>query len=170
MRLCEEYLHRIGIKADCAVHVRRGFLYFDGGERLLSISWNEVGPHPGFYEFSECSLDTRCRVLSSERVDWEDYESHLISWKASAGGVVFDKARVFDLTWQYFLRRHEEVIMGALPLSMIHSTIDPSNKSRIVDCMSLVESLSSVAPEASEFWRSRAFDIISLYCHWLARL
>lgn len=170
MRLCEEYIHRRGIKVDCAVHVRRGFLYFGNGDRLLSISWSQVGPHPGFYEFSECSLDTRCRVLSSERANWEEYESRLISWKSHAEGIVFDKARVFDLTWQYFLRRHEAVIMDAVPLSFIHSTIDPSNKSRLVDCMSLVEALSPIAPEVSEFWRSRAFDIISLYCYWLARL
>jgi hypothetical protein len=170
MRLCEEYLARRGVEVEYAVHVRKGFVYFEGGSRLLAIRWEQAGPHPGFYEFSECSLESRCRVLRSDRVEWDDYESRLVEWKSSVGGVVADKGRIFDLTWQYFLRRHESDLIRLFPLSEIHATLDPSNRSRAVQCMGMLDSLARTLPRAAEFWHSRAFDIISLYCHWLVRL
>jgi hypothetical protein len=170
MRLCDEYLYRRGLKIDYAVHVGKGFVYFGGGSRLLSIRWEQIGPHPGFYELSECVLDTRCRVLRSERVEWDDYEARLVEWKASAGEIVSDRTRVFDLTWRYFLRRHEEDMLALFPLSVLHSTIDPSSRSRLVACADVLESLEERLPRAAEFWHSRAFDIVSRYCHWLARI
>lgn len=170
MRLCEEYLRRVGIDPNHARHVNRGFLYYDGGERLLSIEWTVHGPHPGFYEISECSLGRSCKRLSTARVEWDDYERHLFSWMSSARDPVFDKVMVFDLTWQYFLRKFEDSIVGLFPLSEVFRTVDPSNGSRMVDCVAMVENLSFMDPPAAKFWHSKAFDIISLYCHWMARL
>lgn len=169
MRLCEEYLARRGIKVDYAPHVRRGFAYFRGGERLLSIEWSEAGAHPGYYEFSECVLETRCRILSSRRVEWDEYEERLVSWRR-AEEVVQDKASVFDLTWRYFMRRHESVLMRSFSLSELHATMDPANPSRLIGCASVLEALVESSPEAADFWHSRAFDIVSLYCGWIARL
>jgi hypothetical protein len=170
MRLCDEYLARMGVKADYAVHVGKGFVYYEGGSRLLSVRWEQAGPHPGFYELSECVLETRCRILRSERVEWDEYEGRLLDWKSSAGELVSDKTKVFDLTWQYFIRRHESELMGLFPLSRIHATIDPSNRSRIVGCAELLDVLAERSPHISDFWHSRAFEIVSLYCHWLVRL
>jgi hypothetical protein len=170
MRLCEEYLCRKGLKVECAVHVRKGFVYFEGGAKLLSIRWEQAGAHPGFYGLSECALERRCRVLRSERVEWEDYEARLIEWKSSAGDILSDRTRIFDLTWQYFLRRHESDLVGLFPLSALHATIDPSNRSRPVQCAELLEAVGRRLPHAAEFWHSRAFDVISSYCHWLVRL
>lgn len=170
MRLCEEYLVRNSLKPRHARHTRRGFLYFEGGEKLLCIEWMEVGAHPGLYEFSECHLGRRCRTLSAEKVLWDDYESRLLSWKGSSAGIVFERDRVFSLTWEYFMRRHEDSLLGSFPLSRIHSTVDPSNPSRLLDCMSLLDDLQSRDPQAADFWHSRAFDIVHLYCHWAAEL
>lgn len=167
MRLCDEYLLRNSISPNYARHVQKGFLYFEGGSRLLCVEWVVHGVHPGFYEMSECVLARTCRTLSSERVEWDEYESHLVSWMGAARDPVFDKTRVFDLTWQYFLRRHEDCLLGLVPLSEIHKTVDEGNSSRLVDCMDVLERISVVRPEASDFWRSRAFDIVSLYCYWM---
>ena len=170
MRLCDEYLNRRGLKINYAVHVEKGFVYFGRESRLLSIRWEQIGPHPGFYEFSECVLDQRCRVLRSDRVEWDDYETSLLNWKTSAGEIVSDKTKVFDLTWQYFLRRHEEDMFALFPLSVLHSTIDPSNRFRLIACANVLESLETRLPSAADFWHSRAFDIVSCYCHWLSRI
>lgn len=167
MRLCEEYLLRNSLAPRCARHVTKGFLYFEGGARLLAIEWIQPSPRPGFYEVSECELGRTCRTLSSTRVEWDDYESHVAAWAAAASGAVFDKRKVFDLTWQYFLRRHERDLVGTVAVSDIYRTVDDSNDSRLVDCFDLLESLSARAPAVAEFWRSRAFQIVSLYCYWM---
>lgn len=167
MRLSEEYLLRNSLNPRHARHVARGFLYFQDGRRLLSIEWVAHGPHPGFYEVSECVLERVCRTLSSARVEWDEYESYLVDWRSRATDLVFDKQKIFDLTWRYFLRRHESVILGVLPLSCILKTIDESNPQRIVDCLGMVERLDALDSSLSGFWRSRAFEVVSLYCHWM---
>lgn len=167
MRLCEEYLLRNSLDPKCSRHVRKGFLYFDGGLKLLCIEWANLGPHPGFYEISECVLGRTCTTLRSTRVDWEEYEAHILSWLEGGKNPVFDKTMVFDLTWQYFIRRHEKDIVGLMPLSDIYRTLDEGNDSRLVDCFGLLERISVARPQVAEFWRTRAFDIVSLYCHWM---
>lgn len=167
MRLCEEYLLRNSLDPKHARHVPKGFLYFEGGQRLLCIEWANHGPHPGFYEISECELGKTCKTLRSHRVQWEDYETHILSWLEQGRSPVFDKTKIFDLTWQYFMRRHEKDVAGLLPLSEIYKTLDVENPSRLVDCLSLIERLSVDRPHAADFWRKRAFDIVSLYCHWM---
>lgn len=169
MRLCDEYLVRNGIEVNYARYIRRGFVYFRGGERLLSIEWNESGAHPGYYDLSECVLETRCRVLSSRRVEWDEYEERLVEWRRSED-IVLDKSLIFDLTWSYFLRRHESVLIREFPLSQIHATIDRRNESRLLECARVLEVLSERAPKAADFWHSKAFDIVSLYCHWIGSL
>lgn len=169
MRLCDEYLARKGISVDYAPHVKRGFAYFRGGDRLLSIEWSDPGAHPGYYEFSECVLEKRCRVLSSRRVEWDEYEASLVSWRR-AEEVVLERALVFDLTWRYFMRRHESLLMSIFPLAQLHATVDPLNTSRVLGCTHVLEALAERSPEASDFWHSRALDILSLYCHWIGRL
>lgn len=170
MRLCDEWLERNAITPGHARHVKKGFLYFEGGSKLLAIEWMSPGAHPGFYEISECVLGRRCKTLSSTRVDWEEYEDALVSWFAQAQRPVFDKSAVFDLTWQYFVRRHEDAIMSAVPLSEVHRTVDPCNASRLVDCMALVDKFSCLSPTLADFWMGRAFEVISLYCHWMREL
>lgn len=170
MRLCDEWLARNSISPRHARHVKKGFLYFDGGSKLLAIEWMSPGTHPGFYEVSECVLGKICSVLSSRRVDWEEYEDHLVSWMSRASGPVFDKTAVFDLTWRYFIRRHEDSLMSMLPLSEVYKTVDADNPSRLVDCMALVDGLASSAPRIAEFWNSRAFEVVAQYCHWMCEL
>lgn len=170
MRLFEEYMERNCPGALYARRVEKGFLYFDSGARLLVIEWMSPERHPGFYEFSECELTRRCRTVSSRRVEWDEYESYVRGWMSTERAAVFDRGVVFDLTWQYFLRRHEGDILGAAPISQVYKTVDESNDSRLLDCFGLLETISSRAPSAVDFWRSRAFQIVSLYCHWMSLL
>lgn len=170
MRLCEEYLLKNSLRPNHARHVGKGFLYFEGGSKLLAIEWVSPLPHPGYYEISECVLNHRCHKLKSVRVDWDEYESHLLSWLSPERSLVFDRSEVFDLTWQYFLRRHEDVLLEALPISSIYKTVDEKNATRPVDCLDLVERIESSKPEVSAFWKNRAFDVVSLYCYWMRDL
>lgn len=170
MRLCEEYLLRNSLTPRYARHVRKGFLYFDHGERLLASEWISLGPRPGYYEISECSLGRTCKTLNSSRVEWDEYEPYLVEWAKNDRRAVFDKGRVFSLTWEYFLRRHDKDLAGLLPLSDLYKTVDESNESRLVDCFSLLESLSSLRPSIVEFWKTRAFEIVSSYCYWMKEL
>jgi len=170
VRLCEEYLLRNSLRPNHARHVDRGFLYFEGGSKLLAIEWVSPLPHPGYYEISECVLKRQCHKINSIRVEWNEYESHLLSWISRGRDPVFDKSEVFDLTWHYFLRRHEETLLDALPVSSIYKTVDDNNPSRIVDCLDLVERIEPLKPEVSAFWKNRAFDVISLYCYWMRDL
>jgi len=170
MRLSEEYMLRNGASSNYARHVRRGFLYFDGGASLLSVSWIDSGVHPGHYEFSQCVLDKRCRSVRSESVAWEDYESRLLAWLGEDRTPVFERSLVFDLTWQYFVRRHQGELSRRFSLSELFATVDKMNPSRAVDCMTLVESLSAAEPAVADFWRRRAFVIIDSYCWWVSSL
>lgn len=170
MRLCEEYLQRNSLRLNYAKCVSRGFLYFDGGSKLLSIQWVSPLPHPGYYEISECVLGRSCHKLKSDRVEWNEYEPYLLSWLHQERNIVFDKSSVFDLTWNYFLRRNEKVMLDTFPVSHIYKTIDKDNSSRIMDCVELVHRLDALKPEVANFWRNRAFDLVALYCYWFADL
>jgi hypothetical protein len=170
VRLVEEYISRHGLNFRGALHVRKGFVYSRGGSELLSIYWNEVGPHPGFYVISECVLDTACRVRRSHKVVWDEYEALLIDLVKSSGPIISDRNAVFNLTWEYFVRRHESLLAGFVPLSRLIRTLDPSNPSRLVECMELLENLGDASPAALSFWNSKAFSLIESYCYWAADL
>lgn len=170
MRLYEEYLHRSGLRPLHARHQRKGFLYFNDGDLLLSLSWINSGNHPGYYDFCECKLDTKCRIIKSHRVDWDEYESWFISWLSTSRKIIFDKKKIFDLTWEYFLRRNEDSLIGSISLSEIYSTIDPHNPHRLLNRFELLDKMRDRNQAVADFWHSRALDIVSLYCHWVAEL
>lgn len=169
MRLFHEYESRRCFSSKCAVHVRKGFVYLRGGSELLSIRWNEVGPHPGFYTLSECVLDTACRTIRSHKVVWDEYETRLVEILTRAAPVVSDPNMVFYLTWEYFVRKHEFLFAGCFPLSRIARTLDSSNPSRLADCLDALEDLGRTSPAAVNFWHSKAFSVIDSYCYWAAR-
>ena len=170
MRLYEEYISRHGFRTNGAKHVRKGYVYFRGGLELLSIRWIEVGPHPGFYEFSECVLGTSCRVRKSHKVVWDESEIRLAELVRRAGSVVSEPSFVFSLTWEYFVRRHEELLSGSFSLSEIVATLNPLNPDRLLSSMDMLERLAQISPASSNFWHSRAFAVIDTYCYWAAEL
>lgn len=170
MRLFQEYEARHGFRSNCAVHVRKGFVYLRGGEELLFIRWDEAGPHPGFYTLSECVLDASCRTVRSHKVVWDEYEPVMSDLIAKSNPIVSDPNRVFSLTWEYFVRKHEVLLAGFFPLSRVARTLDSANPSRLVDCFEVLDDLVQVSPAASQFWRSKAFPLIDSYCYWAALL
>jgi len=170
LRLFQEYESRHGFKSDCAIHVRKGFVYLHGGSELLFIQWNEVGPHPGFYTFSECVLGTSCRTIRTQKVVWDEYEVVLSRIVSDTSPLVSDPSRVFYLTWEYFIRKHEVLLAGLFPLSRIASTLDLDNPSRLLDCLNFLDDLARLSPPARDFWRHKAFSVVDLYCYWASRL
>lgn len=170
MRLCDEYVARLGLNPRHARHQSKGFLYFEGGARVLSTLWVDGGSRPGHYEFNECVLESRCRVLKSHTVQWDDYEGWFLSWATPERGPVFERLKVFDLTWEYFVRRHQTDLASSFRLEQIHGTIGPSSPGRAVARAELIRSMDSACPAAAGFWRSRAMDIVSFYLYWVGHL
>jgi len=167
-RLCEDYLVRNGSKGACVRYVGRGFVYFEGGGRLLSVRWIEAGSHPGFYEFEECLLGRSQRVLSSTRVVWDDYESFFGDWILRQGdGIVLGRADVFRLSWAYFLRRSERFLIKNFPLSDIYGTVEGPDADAFSNCLGLVERIQRVDRSVSAVWEREALGIVSNYCFWI---
>lgn len=167
MRLCDEYSERMGLGRLYLRHSARFFLFFDEGDRLLSCKWVHNNVSCGHYEFSECLLGRTVNSLGRSRVEWDDYENFLSRWLGSHGGLVFDKAKVFDLAWLFFLRRNDRPLSSLADPEAIYSTLDESNKFRGRVALELLESISAVAPVVYDFWHARASKIVSSYAHWL---
>lgn len=167
MRLCEEYAQRKSLIRKYVIHSSKGFVYFEGGRKILTLLWCQDGIHPGFYQFSECLLKDRIVTLNTHEVSWGDYESWLTEWKKSKSDIVFCRDFIFRLTWEYFLRRNEVPIMEEFPLSVIFPTLDENNPSRVADAIDLVDRISLKNIHVSKFWHEKAFEVVSKYMYWI---
>lgn len=168
MRLCDEYCERMGLGRLRLRHAPKFYLFFDGGEKLLSSKWISTPSSTGYYEFTECQLGRKVVVHSKEHVEWEDFEGFISSWLDIHRGMVFDKGVVFDLVWKFFVSRNERFLSLNYDPMTIYSTVDLSNPSRRSVAAGIVEETLSSACEAGHFWSSKASEIMSNYAHWLS--
>lgn len=169
MRLCDEYSERMGLGRLRLRHSSRFFLFFDGGEKLFSCKWVSSNSSCGHYEFSESVLGRAVSLIRRDQTEWDEYEGFLSGWLLSHGGMVFDRAMVFDLAWLFFLRKNERFLSSRLDPSVVYATVDPFNPSRFSAASDLVEKISRMDIGVSGFWSSKAGEIVSKYAHWLER-
>jgi len=170
VRLCEEYYKRNGLSFPHARHETKGFVFFNGGRDLLSIRWTQPGPHPGSYEISECVLESRIRSTKNSSVSWDEYEDFMQGWVSSNEGIVSCSTKVFDLSWQYFIRRNEKILAKNYDPVEIYATVDEDNPSRMASASVLLSTMQSKNPVEFNFWHSKAINIISSYSYWTAEL
>jgi hypothetical protein len=167
MLLCEEYASRHKIKILPILYVQKGFLFFDEDKKLLVIKWMKQGPHPGFYEISECKLDNKIKTIKNSYVNWDEYEKYLTNWIRSRDQIVSSSSEVFDLVWQYFLRKNDKTLAENYDSFEIFETVNEKNSKRILNAVCFLEKLSKKHPSIADFWSSKANDIISKYSYWL---
>ena len=165
MRLCDEYCERMGLEKLFLRHSSRFFLFFEDGDKLFSCKWIHNNSSCGHYEFCESSLGRSVSRLRSEEVEWDEYEAFLAGWLRSNGGLVFERAKIFDLTWSFFLRRNDRFLASSMNPMLVYESVKASNKTRSATALDIV---SEASLEAAGFWNSKASDIISKYAHWLA--
>jgi hypothetical protein len=170
VRLCEEYHQRNGLPFPHARHETKGFVFFNGGSDLLSIRWSQPGPHPGSYDISECVLEDRIRSTKNSSVSWDEYEDFMLSWVSSNEGIVSSATKVFDLSWQYFIRRNDKILAKSYDPIEIYATIDEDNPIRNTSASALLATMRSKHPVEFDFWHSKASNIISRYSYWMAEL
>lgn len=168
MRLCDEYVQRMGLPKLILRHASKFFLFFNDGDRLLSCRWIHSSNSCGYYEFSECILEKNVKVVRKESVEWDCYEDFLFGWLSSHRGFVFSKDKIFDLSWVFFVRRHDHFLASNFDPAKIYDSLDASNDNRIIVALELVEKISNLNVEAYDFWNSRAGEIISRYAHWFS--
>ena len=169
MFLHEEYALRKGLSIGVK-HVSKGFLFFGQDCRLLVIKWSQPGPHPGDYEISECVLGKRVKVLGHQNISWDRYEDYLLSWVSEHDDFVSNKAKIFHLVWEWFLRRNDKFFADNYDPIEIYSTIDATDSDRIINAMSFLEKLSKKQPQIFNFWNTKSSEIIAKYSHWLVSL
>lgn len=167
MRLCDEYSERMGLGRLFLRHSSRFFLFFDDGERLFSCKWIHNNSSCGHYEFSENILGRTVSLVRRDEAEWDEYEDFLAGWLGSHDGLVFDRLKVFDLSWMFFLKRNDRFLSSNVDPSAVYATVDKSNPLRSVAALDLVGRISSSNLEVARFWNSRSSEIISKYAHWL---
>lgn len=167
MRLCDEYSERMGLGKLYFRHSSRFFLFFEGGDRLLSCKWIHSDHSCGRYEFVESALGRTVSSLRKDDVEWDGYEDFLSGWLLSHDDLVFGRSRVFDLAWLFFVRRNDRFLSSMIDPVVVYSTLDPSNPSRAASALELLDRISRINLEVSRFWDSKAGDIVSRYAHWL---
>lgn len=158
MRLCDEYASRIRLSPLRLRHTSSFFLFFNSGERLLSVKWLRSSDSSGRYEFLECVLGSLVRVEMKKSVEWSLYESTLISWLDKHEGLVFGKDEVFGLVWNFFVMREDLFLSRNYSPMRIHKTISD------------YESAFSLLKDQkcnSIFWRGVFGDILRNYAYWL---
>jgi hypothetical protein len=148
-------------------HASKFYVFFDGGERLLSCKWIHAPSSTGYYEFVECELGRRVVVYSKNQVDWSDFEGFLGSWLDSHSGLLFDKGAIFDLVWRFFVLRNERYFSSNHDPLSVYMTMDLKNPLRRSLAADMIEEMSSSGAPAT-FWNSKASEIMSNYAHWFA--
>jgi hypothetical protein len=141
-------------------HSARFFLFFEDGDKLFSCKWIHNNSSCGHYEFCESSLGKSVSRLRSEEVEWDEYEVFLSGWLRSNGGFVFERAKIFDLTWSFFLRRNDRFLADSLNPMLVYESLNAP--------ATALDLVSKTGLEAAGFWNSKASEIISKYAHWLA--
>jgi hypothetical protein len=139
-------------------HSSRSFLFFEEGQKLLSVKWvSSSNSSSGKYEFIECVLGNFVKVLSKNSVDWSFYEKSLDEWLLENKGFVFDQDKVFSLVWNFFVVRNDVLLAERYDPFLIHSTLS-------ADQVSLAK---KIASEFSSFWGGKPGDILKNYAYWL---
>lgn len=168
MLLCDEYALRNKIPAYPIKFVKKGFAFFGHNNNLLVIKWIQNGTSPGYYEISECDLAKSIKTIKLNNVDWEEYEQFLKNWSGN-NSIITDREKIFNLTWEYFIRRHEEFLLSNYGPYEIYPTIDNENKNRILDSLLFLEKISK-HKFIFDFWNNKLSEVISLYCYWIAKI
>ena len=169
MLLCDEYSTRHNLPINQVKFVKKGFAFFGQKNDLLVIKWRQEGPHPGFYEISECALEKRIRTIKVDNVSWEDYEYFIRSWKQK-NKIITDKNSIFLLAWEYFIRKNDKFFSENCDIEEVFKTLDETNENRIVDCVYFLEKLSTRHSNIANFWHDKLSDIVFSYCYWLNHL
>lgn len=166
MLLCEEFATRNLLPVPKIRFVKKGFAFFGENNFLLVIKWMQNGPGPGFYEVSECSLEKNIRTIKVNNINWDEYKEFIQNWSASEQ-IVTDRKKIFNLTWEYFIRRNENFFLKKFGPEKIFSTIDCDNSNRIYDSISILEEISKIDKSVYDFWNAKLSEVIYLYCYWL---
>lgn len=164
MRLCEEYVSRKGLAPYAYKRAEKCFLLYKDQRSVLVIKWTSPGPHPGDYEFSECSLEKVPRVLNSERVSWEDYEP-FIRDRILPRDIVSGRQEVFRRSWEFFLRRNDDFLAANFDPVEVRKTLDD-----VVLAMSFLDKVGLVSPKVRDFWWTKAGEMANKYAFWICDL
>lgn len=157
MRLCDEYLERMGLGPLFFRHASKFFLFFDSGEKLLSVKWISSPNSPGRYEFLECILGNVVNIMHKEETEWSSYESFLEQWLRDHNGFVFEKQAVFRLVWNFFVSRNDLFLSKKYDPFLIYSTLDGDTDAAI-----------KIANDTSVyFWDGKFGEILNNYAYWL---
>lgn len=169
MYLYEEYLSRKNLNSNGLKHTDKAYIFF-GPHSLLSIKWTQKFTNPGVYEISECCLKNKnVKVLSTNRVFWEEYHSFIGLWHSrNKNNLIFDRSKIFEFTWHFFLRKYEKSLTEYL--AEVFETIDPDNSERVLKIADFLEKLTQEKPDISNFWESRLSSIFSHYAYWMKEL
>lgn len=167
MRLCDEYCERLGLGKLILRHASKFYVFFDGGERLLSCKWIHASGSTDYYEFVECELGHKVVVHSKDHVDWSEFEAFLSSWLNLNSGLLFNKGEIFDLVWKFFVLSNEKYFSVNHDPLFVYSTMDLKNSLRRSLAADMIEMMSS-SETPTKFWNSKASEIMSNYAHWLA--
>jgi hypothetical protein len=168
MLLRDEFLTRNRIFTTNVKFVKKGFAFFGENNDLLVIKWTSQGLSPGFYEISECILDKYIRTIKVNNIEWEDYENFLKNW-ALSNSIVTDKKIIFNLTWEYFIRKNESFLLQNYNHDEIFKTIDENNNNRMFDSMMFLDKISK-HKSLFDFWNEKLTEVISCYCYWIASI
>jgi hypothetical protein len=149
-------------------HTNKFFLFFEGGDKLLSVKWVNVGASSGNYEFFECILGKTVKVLSKQDVEWADYENFLSSWLSSHAGFVFDENKVFLLVWLFFVKRNDRFLSDNFDPFLVLSSVDLKSESAASAAKKILNKMRSCRSPAVHFWDNKANEIINKYAFWLS--
>ncbi len=166
MHLCQEYLIRKKINSKFPLHVSKGFVFFNDSI-LLSIKWIDSLSSVGYYEVSECKLEERIKILNTKNIMWEEYENHIINWSKDKK-IITNKKNIFYLVWMFFLRKNEVALLESFDPLEIYPTLNKNNPNWTIDAFYFLEKIEKNQPDLFNFWNSKANEILSKYCYWLA--
>lgn len=169
MKLWEDYALRCGLTDPQVKHVSKGFSFFGEDKKLLVIRWRQDKCHPGFYEISECAFQNRIRLLSQKNISWDDYEDYIFSWCRS-NVIVFDKIKVFDFVWEFFIRKNDIFFSSNYDPYEIYPTLDKENSKRLVCAFDFLEKIKVRNLSIYDMWNSKLSDIIFKYNYWMSSL
>lgn len=156
MRLCDEYISRMGLAPLFLRHSSRSFLFFDSGDKLLSIKCLNSSDSSGSYEFVECVLGSVVKSLRTHRVEWSSYEDFLGSWLKSNGGFVLEEERVFSLVWNFFVIRNDLLLSKSKNPFVVHRSLSDPALAR------------TIADEFAIFWDGKFGEILRNYAYWVS--
>lgn len=165
MRLCDEYQERMGLDPLVLRHSSKSFLFFEGGEKLLSIKWVGLPNSSGIYEFFESGLGKTIKIHRKFDVEWSSYESRLSSWLSENSGFVFEERKVFGLVWNFFVLSNERLLSESHDPFLVFSSMDPCGSPDLAKKI-LARVLARDA-RASRFWEQKPRMILEKYAYWL---